>query len=189
MVMAGYKTKDSVVLVYTGNGKGKTSAALGLLSRALGSGRRCGFLQFIKAWEVAEHKFFRQIRPLYKGKFDFYRGGKGFYNLGSMSARGVNDDTHREAARKTYERAIKWSQGGRYDLVICDEINTAFQEKLLTKNQLKRLITHRHSKTSLCLTGRGFPADLIELADIATEMKKLKHHFDDKFLANPGIDY
>ena len=74
-------------------------------------------------------------------------------------------------------------------LVICDEINNAVHGRLLTKTQLKKLITSRAPNTSLCLTGRDFPKGLIDRADIATNMTKLKHHFDDKFLANKGIDF
>jgi cob(I)alamin adenosyltransferase len=74
-------------------------------------------------------------------------------------------------------------------MVICDEINNAVHDGLLTEAQLKRLIKERAPKTSLCLTGRDFPKDLLPLVDIATEMRKLKHHFDDNFIAQKGIDY
>jgi cob(I)alamin adenosyltransferase len=73
--------------------------------------------------------------------------------------------------------------------VVCDEINNALHDGLLSEEQVRELITARAPKTSLCLTGRNFPDALLELVDIATEMKKIKHHFDDKFLANKGIDF
>ncbi len=74
-------------------------------------------------------------------------------------------------------------------MVICDEINNAVHDGLLEIEDLKTLLTTRHETTSLCVTGRNFPEELLEHVDIATEMKKIKHHFDNKFLANKGIDY
>src|SRR3989344_4042811 len=79
MAFEDYKTKDSVTIVYTGEGKGKTSAAIGLLARALGSGHSVAFAQFIKYWDVGEHKFLEQISAIYPDKFTFYKGGLGFY--------------------------------------------------------------------------------------------------------------
>ncbi len=78
---------------------------------------------------------------------------------------------------------------GEFDLVICDEINNAVHDGLLSKKQLEEIIKKRAPKTSLCLTGRNFPKPLMKHADIVTDMTKLKHHFDDKFLANKGIDF
>jgi cob(I)alamin adenosyltransferase len=74
-------------------------------------------------------------------------------------------------------------------LVICDEINNAVNDGLLYSKQLETLLSTRAKNTSLCLTGRNFPTELIGKVDIATNMSKIKHHFDDKFLANKGIDY
>ena len=76
-----------------------------------------------------------------------------------------------------------------FDLVICDEINNAVHNKLITKADLKKLIKTKSPKTSLCLTGRDFPPEFLAYADIATNMTKIRHHFDDKFLANKGIDF
>lgn len=189
MALEGYQEKPSVSIVYTGEGKGKTSAAIGLLGRGLGHGFKCAFIQFIKTWEVSEHNFFAQISKTYKDKLVFYQGGKGFYNLGELSAKGVKESEHEEAAQTTYSYALEASESGDFDLVICDEINVAYAEGLLTKKQLHLLIKNKHTKTSLCLTGRGFPLDLVDSVDIATNMSKLKHHFDEKYLANKGIDY
>ena len=80
-------------------------------------------------------------------------------------------------------------RAARPDLVICDEINNAVHDGLLTEKQLEELIKKRAKKTSLCLTGRNFPKKLLKYVDIATDMSKIKHHFDDKFLANKGIDF
>ncbi len=184
-----YKTKKSVVIVYTGEGKGKTSASIGLLGRALGTRWKVAFIQFIKYWGVGEHVFIRDIAPLYKDNLFFYKGGKGFYNVKGLSEKTITKAQHIQAAKETYDQAYKKATSGDFDLVICDEINNAVNDGLLSKAKLIALIKDRSPKTSLCLTGRNFPMDLLGLADIATDMTKIKHHFDDKFIANKGIDY
>jgi cob(I)alamin adenosyltransferase len=189
MAFEDYETKESVVIVYTGDGKGKTTASLGLMIRALGNRSCVAFIQFIKYWGVSEHVFIRDIQRLFDDQLYFYKGGKGFYNAGDLSATAITKEQHITAAKETYEEALRAVTSGEYDLVICDEINNAVHDGLLTEQQLATLITKRDPKTSLCLTGRDFPASLIAKADIATEMHKIKHHFDDKFLANKGIDF
>jgi cob(I)alamin adenosyltransferase len=189
MAFEDYKTKEAVVVVYTGEGKGKTSASVGLMARALGNGWRVAFIQFIKHWEVGEHEFIYEIQPVFGDNLFFYKGGKGFYNAGELSAKDVTPAQHKQAAQETYEKAFKAATSGKYDLVICDEINNALKNKLITKTQLKNLMTSRASKTSICVTGRDFPKGLLPLADIATNMTKIRHHFDDKYLANKGIDF
>jgi cob(I)alamin adenosyltransferase len=189
MAFEDYKTKGSVVIVYTGEGKGKTTAALGLMVRALGNRWRVAFIQFIKYWGVGEHVFIRDIQPLFKDQLYLYKGGKGFYQAGELSEQHISDEQHRAAAKQTYAEALKVVQSGDYDLVICDEINNAVHDGLITNKQLAELIAARSPQTSLCLTGRDFPDKLLSKVDIATDMHKLKHHFDDKFLANKGIDF
>ena len=189
MAFEDYKTKESVVIVYTGESKGKTSAGLGLLVRALGNRWSVAFIQFIKHWGVGEHVFIRDIMPLFADQLHFYKGGKGFYNAGELSAEFVTPEQHKQAAQETYDEALKCATSGKYRLVICDELSNAVHDGLLTQAQLKKLITKRAPDTSLCITGRDFPEALLPLVDIATNMTKLKHHFDDKFLANKGIDF
>lgn len=184
-----YKQKESVVIVYTGDGKGKTSAALGLTIRGLGFHWRVAFIQFIKNWQVSEHVFLERIEPEFGDDLFFYKGGKGFYNAGDMSAKDVSPTEHRQAAKETYEQALNCVSSGKYDLVVCDEINNAVHDGLLTKADLQKLIDSRAQHTSLCMTGRNFPKSLLDKVDIATDMTKIKHHFDDKYLANKGIDY
>ncbi len=189
MAFEDYKTKDSVVVVYTGEGKGKTSAGVGLLARSLGNGWKVAFVQFIKHWKVGEHDFISQIEPVFGEKLLFHKGGKGFYNAGELSAKNVSEADHKQAAADTYNVAYKAATSGEFDLVICDEINNAMHDGLITEVQVKNLIKSRDSKTSLCLTGRNFPEGMLGLVDIATNMTKIKHHFDDKYLANKGIDF
>jgi cob(I)alamin adenosyltransferase len=119
----------------------------------------------------------------------FYKGGKGFYNAGDLSAKGVGDDEHKEAAMDTYIKALECVENSKFDLVICDEINNAVNDGLLSVELQKALIHKRSPKTSLCFTGRNFKDELINEVDIITNMSKIKHHFDDKYLANEGIDY
>lgn len=189
MSFEGYQQKESVVLVYTGEGKGKTSASVGLLARGLGNRWNVAFIQFIKFWGVSEHIFIRDIQPLFKDQLYFYKGGKGFYNAGDLSPGHITQAQHKQAAKDTYNEAYQAATSGKYQLVICDEINNAVHDGLLSRAQLKKLIQHKSPGTSLCLTGRDFPNELLPLVDIASNMTKIKHHFDDKFLANKGIDY
>lgn len=189
MAFEDYKQKDSVVVVYTGDSKGKTSASIGLMARALGRGWRVAFVQFIKEWEVGEHIFIKKIAPVFGDKLTFYKGGKGFYKAGDISPKDVTEQDHRDAARATFEFALTCATSGEYDLVICDEINNAVNDELITAQDLETLLNERTPTTSLCLTGRQFPQELLPKVDIATNMTKIKHHFDNKFLANKGIDY
>ncbi len=189
MAYEDFQTKESVIIVYTGENKGKTSAAVGLMARALGNRWRVAFIQFIKYWGVGEHVFIRDIMPIYKDKLYFYKGGKGFYKAGDMSASHVTESQHLQAAKDTYDEALRCATSGEYDLVICDEINNAVHDGLISREQFEKLLSDKAPGTSLCLTGRDFPKDLLPKVDIATDMTKLKHHFDDNFIANKGIDF
>ena len=182
-------TIDYVVVFFTGDGYGICCGWLWLMVRALGNQWRLAYVQFIKHWGVGEHVFIRDIQPVFGDDLLFYKGGKGFYDAGDISASDITDDQHKQAAQETYDVALKAVTSGEYDLVICDEINNAVHDSLLTEEQLAKLITARGKKVSLCLTGRNFPESLIGQTDIATNMSKIKHHYDDKYLANKGIDY
>lgn len=189
MAFEDFRQKKSVVVVYTGEGKGKTSASLGLMCRALGRGQRVAYIQFIKHWEVGEHTFIKKIQPLFDDQLFFYKGGKGFYEAGELSAKDIDDKAHKAAAQDTFEVALRCIKDDAYDLVILDEINNAVHDGLLEKSVFEDLIASKGDKTSLCFSGRDFPKSMLEKVDIATDMTKLKHHFDDKFIANKGIDY
>lgn len=188
MAFDDYTQKDSVIIVYTGEGKGKTTASLGLMARALGAGFNVAYVQFIKQWDVSEDQFVRSILPIYKEKLTFCKGGLGFFDAGELSSDATRQQ-HIDEARRTYDFVLSAVTSGEYHLVICDEINNAVHSGLLKVADLKRLIIEKDAATSLCFTGRDFPSSLIDSVDIATNMTKLKHHYDDKFLANKGIDY
>lgn len=189
MAFEDYTQKEAVVIVYTGDSKGKTSASVGLMARALGTRWNVAFIQFIKYWGVGEHVFIRDIQPLFEDQLFFYKGGKGFYNAGEISADFVSEEQHKQAAQETYDVALECVSSGTYNLVICDEINNAVHDGLISEKQLETLFKKRAKNTSLCVTGRNFPEKFVKYADIATNMTKIKHHFDDKFLANKGIDF
>ncbi|HTJ73178.1 MAG TPA: cob(I)yrinic acid a,c-diamide adenosyltransferase [Verrucomicrobiae bacterium] len=184
-----HKHKESLVIVYTGEGKGKTSAGLGLVCRALGNGSRVAFIQFIKSWHVSEDRFLETVLPAFGDSLTMHKGGRGFYNAGRLSAKNVSPGEHRKSARQTYEFAAACGSSGSYDVVICDEINNAVHDGLLSVHDLRTLIDSRHKRTTLCLTGRNFPMLLSNSVDIMTNMTKIKHHFDDGYEANKGIDY
>ena len=188
MVFEDFEQKDSIILVYTGDGKGKTSAGLGTMVRALGAGFKVAFVQFVKQWDVSEHNFIQTIMLLYENKLVFYKGGLGFFQAGELSSKASKKE-HIKEARRTYDFAYQAVKSGNYQLVICDEINNAVHDGLLTIADLSQLIDDKHPDTNICLTGRYFPQSLINKADIVTDMTKIKHHFDDKLLANKGIDY
>lgn len=181
--------KRSLVIVYTGEGKGKTSAAVGLVCRTLGNGSRVAFVQFIKSWKVNEDRFFQAVLPVFSSKLTLYKGGKGFYRAGNLSAKNVSDDEHQKAAKATYDYALSIAKSGEYDVIVCDEINNAVHDGLLSIHDLSTLIDTRHPSTTLCLTGRNFPMLLEGSIDIMTKMTKIRHHFDDGYIANEGIDY
>lgn len=177
------------VIVYTGDGKGKTSAGLGLVCRALGNGDRVAFVQFIKSWHVSEDRFFELVQPLFAGKLTLFKGGKGFYHAGALSAKNVSDDEHATAAASTYTTVLSYASSGDYDVVVCDEINNAVNDGLLTVDQLRRLIDATHSSTTLCLTGRNFPDELTDDVNLISNIQKIKHPYDNGVLAQKGIDY
>lgn len=181
--------KHSLVIVYTGEGKGKTSAGIGLVCRALGNGSRVAFVQFIKSWKVNEDRFFEAVLPIFSSKLTLYKGGKGFYQAGDLSAKTVSDSEHKKAAKITYNYVLSMAKSGNYEVIVCDEINNAVHDGLLSIHDLSVLINTRHPATTLCLTGRNFPMLLESSVDIMTKMTKLRHHFDDGYAANEGIDY
>lgn len=184
-----YKQKESVKIVFTGDGKGKTSAGIGLVCRSLGNGDSVAFIQFIKAWHVSEHSFLDEIKSIYGDKLFFYRGGRGFYNAGSMSAKDVSQEDHQASAKQTYQKARDAVSSGEYALVVCDEINNAVHDGLIGMDDMEWLLLNCHPKTSICLTGRGFPMKLLGRIDILTDMTKVRHHYDEGFIAQKGIDY
>ena len=176
-----------VIIVFTGEGKGKTEAALGLLLRALGADFKVAFIQFIKIWPTSEDKTLADLQKLYPNQLFLHKGGKGFYRAGKHSAKNISPQEHQASALATYNLALDLAKSGTYDLVILDEVNNAVVGGLLDLAQLKTIITT--TKSHLALTGRNFPQELLPLTSITTNMQKLKHHFDTGTPALPGLDF
>lgn len=166
--------------VYTGNGKGKTTAALGLALRASGAGMRVYFCQFIKDQEYSEIKALKLLPNVTVEQFG---NGKGILTYREKE---LSDD---ECARAGYEKLVAALTSGDYDVVIADEINCALMCHLLTEEQLLRLADLRPEGTELVFTGRGASEAILNRADLATEMHLIKHYFQDKKLpARVGIE-
>lgn len=165
--------------VYTGNGKGKTTAALGLALRAVGRGLKVCVFQFIKGGgPYGEHLIAEKLAPLYT---IIQTGRPGWVNTGD-----ITED--RRLAQEAYEQARELLTSGEYDLFICDEINGAAGFGLIDVDQILELITLRPERTELVLTGRNADQRVIEAADLVTEMREIKHYYKAGVPARTGIE-
>lgn len=174
--------EKGLVIVYTGNGKGKTTAALGLVLRAVGYKRRCLIIQFNKAWFTGELVGIKKLSPYVK----IIQGGKGF--VGILGDR-KNISEHQEAAKKTFELLSKEVMSGKWDAVVADEIIGSVVGKLLKLEDVLELIKSKPDELDLVLTGRRAPKKLIKIADLVTEMKELKHPYNQGVMAKKGVDF
>jgi cob(I)alamin adenosyltransferase len=167
------------VQVYTGDGKGKTTASLGLVLRALGQGLRPAVLQFMKAdptWgEIVTLK--KLGVPVQQCGLDHW------VRVGKIS------DEDRAAAAEGFERARALVQSGDFDLVVLDELVTALFFELVPLQSVLDLIRDKPLQVELVITGRRAPDELIAAADLATEMRPLRHYFDAGVQARPGIEF
>jgi len=166
--------------VYTGDGKGKTTAALGLALRASGAGLRVYIGQFIKRGETSEILALRKLPGVTVEQY-----GSG---LGLLLRRNV-EPTDLECAREGLRRLEDALAGGEYDLVVADEIHCAMMCGLLAEEDLLRVIDLRPEGTELVFTGRGATQAILEKADLITEMRLVRHYYADKRLpARKGIE-
>ena len=171
-MMRGY------VQVYTGDGKGKTTAAIGLAMRAVGAGLKVFIGQFVKGMYYSELKSLSQLSPqLIVKQF----GRETF-----VHNKPTDEDVR--AAQAGYEEVKALIKSGRYDLVILDEANIAVYFKLLTVDDLLNLIKEKPESVELVFTGRKADPQLLEKADLVTEMKDIKHYFDKGIKAREGIE-
>lgn len=166
------------VQVYTGDGKGKTTAALGLALRAAGAGLTVFIVQFIKSAEYSEIKALERFSDLITLK----QFGRGCFIKGNPCQADI--DVARQAL-KALHGALK---SGDYDVVIADEANVAFGCKLISENDLLGLIDARPEHVELVLTGRGAPPSVEKRADLVTEMRPKKHYYEQGVLARKGIE-
>ena len=171
-----------LTIIYIGDGKGKTTAAVGLATRAAGYGHRVLFLQFVKgSWKSGETEILGKL-PNVEVKVM----GLGF--VGILGDKRKLQE-HKAAARKAYNFAKKALRSGKYFLVILDEAISAIETNLITAEDLLKLIKVKHEATHLCLTGHKRIKKLIESADLVTEMKMIKHPYYKGILAKRGIDF
>lgn len=176
--------KKGLVIVHTGDGKGKTTAALGLALRAWGDGLRVLILQFIKGGQsYGELSAIEELRRL-NGKIEVRQCGLGFTQRSDANAK-----EHREAARHALQEAEDAITCGTWDMVILDEINYAVKFGLLSEEDLLSLLALRPPSLHLVLTGRDALPSLIERADLVTEMKLVKHPFRQGIKAQKGIEF
>ena len=175
--------KDGLVIVYTGNGKGKTTAALGLALRAIGYEHKVCMLQFIKgSWHYGEMDSSKKLGP----DFELIAIGKGFVGI-------LDDSSPREEHEKYAAEALKICRekifSEKYDVVILDEVNYAINLGLLDVEEIIKIIKEKPARLNLVLTGNHAKEEIIELADLVTEMKEIKHPFKSGIKAKKGIDF
>jgi cob(I)alamin adenosyltransferase len=166
-------------LVYTGDGKGKSSSAFGVITRALGWGQKVGVVQFIKGkWVSGERQFFTKL-----GSVDWHTMGEGF----TWDTQDKDRDI--AAAEAAYEQARKMMASGDYDLIVLDEINIALRYDYLAADKVLNGLKTRSDRTSVVLTGRDAKQELCDYADLVSEMREVKHPFKAGIKAQRGIDF
>lgn len=177
------KKNRGFLMVYTGPGKGKTTAALGMALRAVGFGKKVCFLQFVKGtWHACEIDGAARLAP----EMTFIRAGAGFYKIVDDTS---SPDIHRKAAEEGVRKAVEILQSKEYFLVILDELNVAVSEGLVTQEELQQVLDAKPDDTHLLITGRGASDELKERADLVTIMQEVKHPFQQGLFARKGIDY
>jgi cob(I)alamin adenosyltransferase len=176
-------SNDGIVIVYTGNGKGKTTASLGVSLRAIGHGLKVCMVQFIKGeWHYGELNSLKKLEP----NFELIVAGKGFIGI-------IDDDhafgEHVRAAKTALDIVQQKMSLGTFDIIILDEINYAVHLGLLQLGEVMRLIKNRPKHLSLILTGNYACEEIILLADLVTEMKEIKHPYKKGIKGKKGIDF
>jgi cob(I)alamin adenosyltransferase len=169
-------------MVFTGNGKGKTSAAMGVALRAVGQGFKVLMIQFIKgSWHYGE----LDSAAMLGGAFEIRPMGRGFVKVGA----GPPDPADVRAAEEAWNAAVEAIQSDRYDLVILDELNYAVHYGMLPIERVVADLARRPRRLHVIATGRNAHPQLLEAAALVTEMKEIKHPFHQGILAQRGIDY
>lgn len=171
--------KKGLVMVYTGDGKGKTTAAVGQAFRAAGHGFRVYMIHFMKGRDYGEF-----IAARYLPNLTVVRAGRD-----SFVNRENPDPVDRQLAKEGFEKARKAIESGEYDLVVLDEINVAVDFGLVNETDLLELLDNRPPAVDLVLTGRGASAELVKKADLVSEILAIKHHYDQGVKMRKGIEY
>ena len=168
-----------LVQVYTGNGKGKTTAALGLALRAVGHGLKVLMVQFMKGTSSGEFEACQRLSPFLTIR---KAGREGFIFRGEI------DPLDLKIAQEGFLMAKKAVENGEYDIVILDEINVAVDFGLIPLSDLLQLVDSKRETVELILTGRNAKSELLEKADLVTEMVERKHYFQEGVAARKGIE-
>lgn len=169
-----------LLMVHTGDGKGKSTAAYGTLLRALGWGHDVAVLQYVKGtWKTGEKEFFKRFSDLVRLEVM----GEGFTWETQDKSRDI------DAAKKAWEVSKEMMNSGDYDLVILDELNIVLRNDYLDKEEVKEGLLARHPRTTVIVTGRNAPDNIIEVADLVTNMEMIKHPFEAGIKAARGIDF
>ena len=175
--------ENGLTIVYTGKGKGKTTAALGIVLRAVGYEKKVCMIQFIKgSWHYGEMTSSKKLEP----EFEMITVGKGF--VGIIDDKSPKED-HKEIAKEAIKISNEKIQSGNYDIVILDEINYAVNLDLISVKDVLNLIKSKPQKVDLVLTGNYAKEEIIEIADLVTEMREIKHPFQHGIKAKKGIDF
>jgi len=175
--------RKGLIIVHTGPGKGKTTAALGTALRAVGQGLRVLMVQFIKgSWHYGE---LDAAKLLGDERLKILPMGRGFVKVGAEKP----DPEDVRLVEAAWEFARREILSGRYDMVILDEINYAISYKMLSPEPVVETLTHRPEMVHVILTGRNAHPALIELADLVTEMREIKHPYQKGIVAQKGIEY
>ena len=172
--------KKGYTQIYTGNGKGKTTAAFGLTLRAAGAGLKSIIIQFMKGQSYSELDAINNLADLITVE---QYGSKKF-----CMPDGQNLEEHQSYVQKGYKRAIKALEEENCQVLVLDEIMTTMHFKLLTNEDILKLIEMKPPHMELVLTGRGATEELIEAADLVTEMKEIKHYYTEGVIARKGIE-
>lgn len=169
-----------LLIVHTGNGKGKSSSAFGMAIRSLGWGMKVGIVQYVKgSWETGEKNFFQANPDL----LTFEVMGEGFTWDTQDRARDI------EAARAAWERSKALILDPEYDFIILDELNIVLRQDTLPIDEIVAFLKDRPLTKHICITGRNAKAELIEIADLVTEFGEVKHPYHAGFKAQKGVEY
>ena len=175
--------QKGLLIVYTGSGKGKTTCALGAAFRAVGQGLRVLMVQFIKgSWHYGE---LDAAKMLGDSKFEIRPMGRGFVKIGGAET----DPEDIKLAEECWQTGLDAIHSGHYDLVILDEINYVISYKMLDAEKVVAALGGKPERVHVICTGRNAHPKLVELADLVTEMKEVKHPYTKGILAQRGIDY
>ena len=167
------------IQVYTGNGKGKTTAALGLALRAAGAGKKVFIGQFVKGREYAEIKAFQNYLP----QVEIRQYGRECFIINEPEEEDIS------IARRGLAEVETIIAEGKYDLVILDEATIAVYYKLFTQDELSGVLDKKKEATEIIITGRYATPEMIDKADLVTEMKEVKHYYSSGVEAREGIEY